>query len=94
METPPNPATVPFEDAGQILYVRRAVPGFSKRLYPRHLEKRTIRGAAVVAGLWIMPVFLWIVLSPLVLLSLKVVEQRVEVVDDAPQFSQHTEADG
>jgi hypothetical protein len=59
---------VPFGSLGEIRRVRRSVPEFAKKRYPRILARRRIRGP-VTFGLMLLPwAVLWVIFSPLVLL--------------------------
>jgi hypothetical protein len=51
-----------------MLRVRRSVPGFRKRPYPASLVGKRIRSREAEQFMWAYTRFLWLLVSPLVLL--------------------------
>ncbi|MBK8477135.1 MAG: hypothetical protein IPL39_12805 [Opitutaceae bacterium] len=60
-------ALIPFSTVGGLLTVRRQVPNFIKRRYPKAINSRRIRGPIVDRLMWVPVSIAWFMFSPVAL---------------------------
>jgi len=75
----------PFPSVNSIIAVRRRVPGFRKRQYPKKLARRQIRGWLSAATLRLNGDVIWLILAPLILLFQMLPERDCDIVIKMPE---------
>jgi len=84
--------TTPFPSVSSLLSVRRRVPGFQRRRYPRAIVGRRIRGRLLERALMLQWGVTWLMLAPIPLLFQMLPKRESETVVRMPEAA--TAADG
>jgi hypothetical protein len=75
----------PFPSVNSIIAVRRRVPGFRKRQYPKKISRRRIRGWLSATAIRLNGGVLWLIFAPLVLLFQMLPECDCDTVIKMPE---------
>ncbi len=77
--------TLPFPSAASLLTVRRSVPGFRRRRYPRSITGRRIRGQLLERALMLQWGVTWLMLAPLALFFQMLPRRESETIVRMPE---------